>query len=151
MIDHNKNYKEASYEEVAQYVDAILAINPDDLDGAALQNTKIFGWLNRVYIQKSRRLSELMTALDKLEFKRKRYYGGKETAETYKKEPLTEAILKSDIESYMSVDPLIIEMRALVKEEDRIVKFLEDAKGQLRGRGFDIKNAIDYRKMQLGM
>lgn len=145
------NHKEATYEEIETEVDRLLSINPDDLDREAIRNPKIFTNLNRMYVQKSRRLSELYNALNKLEHKRHRYYAGKATAEEYKKEPLTEAILKTDIPSYMNIDPLVSELRDHVKECERVVKFLEDAKGQLRQRGFDIKNAIDYRKMMLGL
>lgn len=145
------DYKEATYEEIEGEVDRLLAINPDDLDGEAIRNAKIFTSINRIYIYKSRKLGELLTALHKLELSRQRYYSGKATAEQYKKEPLTEAILKTDIPNHMNVDPLVVEMRNVVKECERTVKFLEDAKGQLRQRGFDIKNAIDYRKMMLGL
>jgi hypothetical protein len=145
------DYKEMSYEDIEKEVDRLLTINPDDLDGEAIRGPKIFTSLNRIYIQKSRQLSELMKALHKLEFKRQRYYAGKETSEVYRKEPLVEAVLKTDIPNYMNVDPLVTEMRELVKESERIVKFLEDAKGQLRQRGFDIKNALDFRRMMLGL
>jgi hypothetical protein len=144
-------FKESTYEEIEAEVDRLLSINPDDLDGEAIRNSKIFTSISRMYVQKSRKLSELYHALAKLELKRNRYYGGKESSEVYRKEPLTEAILKSDIPSYMNIDPLVTEMRDLVKECERTVKFLEDSKGTLRARGFDIKNAIEYRKMMLGL
>lgn len=143
-------FKEASYEDIEKRVSDLFAIDPDDLDGEALRNQRIFTELSRMYVHKSRKLAELHTGLAKLEHRRQRYYGGKESAETYKREPLNEAILKSDIPSYMSIDPLVVEMRQLVKECDMTVKFLEDAKGQLRQRGFDINNAITYRKLMLG-
>lgn len=141
---------DSAYESIEQYVDSLLAINGDDLDFEAIRNSKIFTKLNRIYVIRGRRLTTLQTQLAKLEHKRKRYYSGKDTAEVYKKEPLTEAILKMDIDSYMAIDPMIIEMRGLVKEEDRIVKFIEEAKGMLRWRGNDIKNAIEFRRMLLG-
>jgi hypothetical protein len=143
--------KDSSYEEVETYVDGLLDINPDNLDAEALKAPRIFTKLNRIYVVRSRKLAELYTQLSKLEHARRRHFGGKGTAESYKKEPLNEAILKQDIDSYLNIDPLMIEMRSAVKEEDRIVKFLEDAKGQLRSRGFDIKNAIEYRKLMMGM
>jgi hypothetical protein len=143
--------KDSSYEQVEEHVDDLLSIDSNNLDAEALRNSRIFTKLSRIYVIRSRKLAELHTQLAKLEHKRKRYYSGKETAETYKKEPLTEAILKSDIDSYMAIDPIIVEMRELVKEEDRIVRFIEDAKGLLRWRGNDIKNAIEYRKLMMGM
>lgn len=144
------DYTESSYEEIEKVVEDLLYINPDNLDGEALNNQKIFPKISRIYIQKSRKLMDLTKTMAKLEHKRRRYYSGKESAEIYKKEPLTEAILKSDVDNYMAIDPLVVEMRGLVKECEMIVKFLEESKGQLRSRGFDIKNSIEYRKMMLG-
>lgn len=149
-MNDSANFKECTYEEIEEYVDGLLTVDPDDLDGEALRNSRIFSKLNRVYIQKSRLLAEQTNQLDKLEFNRRRRYLGKWTAEEYKKEPMPEAILKGDVDLYMRVDPLVIEFRNIVRETERIVKFMEDSKGQLRSRGFDIKNSIDFRKLMTG-
>jgi hypothetical protein len=141
---------DSSYEEVAAIVDTLLIIDSDNLDGEAIRNQRIFADINRLYIHKSRKLLALSNQLAMLEHRRFRHYAGKETAAQYKIEPLTEAILKTDIPSHMNIDPLVVEMRGLVKECERIVKYLEDAKGSLRSRGFDIKNAIDFRRLMLG-
>lgn len=147
----NNEWKDASYEQIETEVDRLLTINPDDLDGEAIRGPKIFTALNRIYIQKSRQLGELLKVQAKVELKRQRYYAGKESAETYRKEPLTEAILKTDIPQYMNTDEIVVEIRDLVKEAERCVKYMEDAKGQLRQRGFDIKNALEFRRMMLGI
>lgn len=145
------DWRDSSYEQIETEVDRLLTINPDELDSEALRGGKIFTSLNRIYIAKSRQLGELLKVQAKVEQKRQRYYAGKESAEVYRKEPLTEAILKTDIPMYMNTDPVVVEIRDLVKECERCVKFLEDAKGQLRQRGFDIKNALDFRRMMLGL
>lgn len=145
------DWKEASYEQIESEVDRLLTINPDELDAEAIRGSKIFTSINRIYVQKSRQLGELLKLQAKVEVKRQRYYAGKEPAEVYRKEPLTEAVLKTDIPMYMNIDPMVTEIRDLVKECERCVKFLEDTKGQLRQRNFDIKNALDFRKMMLGL
>lgn len=144
------DYTESTYEEIEARIETLLNIDSDNLDGEAIRNQKIFPEISRIYVQKSRKLSALINQLNKIEFNRTRHYSGKLTAEHYKKDPLTEAVLKTDIPNYMNVDPVVVEMRNLVKECERAVKFLEDAKGSLRARGFDIKNAIEYRKLMLG-
>lgn len=145
------DWTEATYEQIEAEIDRLLAINPDELDAEALRGGKVFTAINRIYIQKSRQLGKLLNLQARVEQKRQRYYAGKESAEVYKKEPLTEAILKTDIPMYMSTDEVVTEVRNLVKEAERCVKFLEDSKGQLRQRGFDIKNALDFRRMMLGL
>jgi hypothetical protein len=145
------DFTDSTYEEVSEYIDGLLSIDSEKLDSEAVRNQHIFASINRVYIQKSRKLYSMINKQDKLELSRYRHYNGKETKEHYREEPLTESLLKTDIPLYMNVDPLVIEMRSMVKECERIVKYLEDAKGSLRSRGFDIKNAIDYRKLMLGM
>lgn len=144
------DYTGSTYEEIESEIDKLLEVNGDDLDAEAIRNTKIFTKISRIYIQKSRQLGKLLDQQKQIEHVRKRHYSGKLTSEHYKKEPLNEAILKADIPEYMDIDPLVVEMRNQVKECERIVKFLEDSKKTLYSRGFDIKNAIDYRKMMLG-
>ena len=144
------DYTGSTYEEIEAEVEKLLGIDGDNLDGEAIRNTKIFTQINRIYIQKSRQLGKMLNQLNSLEHMRKRHYSGKLTGEHYKKDPLPEAVLKTEIPEYLNVDPLVVEMRDNVKECERIVKFLEDAKGALRSRGFDIKNAIEYRKLMMG-
>ena len=141
---------EKTYEEISSKVDSLLIIDGDELDYEAMRNQKIFSTINRYYVQKSRELESLSNTLAKVEQTRFRHYAGKETALHYKTNPLPEAILKSDIPGHMSVDPIVVEMRGFVKECERIVKYLEESKGSLRSRSFDIRNAIDYRKMMTG-
>ncbi len=139
-----------TYEELSGYINSLLEIDQDHLDAEATRNQRIFAEISLAYVQKSRLLASLTSQLDKVEFKRFRHYAGKETSAHYKEEPLTEAILKTDIPNYMNIDPLVVEMRGLVKETERIVKYLEEAKGSLRSRGFDIKNAIEFKRLMAG-
>lgn len=143
-------YTDSTFEDIEKVVESKLVINGDDLDGEAIRNQKIFTEINRIYIHKSRKLGELTDQLAKVEHNRFRHYAGKLNAEHYKREPITEAILKTDIPSYMAIDAVVVEMRNLVKECERIVRYLEDAKKSLHSRGFDIKNSIEYRKLMLG-
>lgn len=144
------DYTESTFEDIEKVVESKLIINPDDLDGEAIRNQKIFTELNRIYIHKSRKLGTLTNMLASVELNRYKHYSGKYSGEHYRLDPLPAAILKTDIPSYMSVDSVVVEMRDLVKECERIVKYLEDAKKSLISRGFDIKNAIDYRRLMLG-
>lgn len=144
------NYSELTFEELVKIVEDLLVIKSDDLDAEALRGQKIFTQLNLIYIQVSRKLALLTKQKDTVEFNRTRHYSGKLTSLHYKNDPLPESILKTDIPNHMNVDPIVVEIRDMVRECERVVKFIEDAKGSLRSRGFDIKNAIDYRKLMMG-
>lgn len=144
------DFSNSTYEEINSHVDTLLSISSENLDAESIRNTKIFTELHKIYVIRARKLIKLKTEKDKLEQKRKRHYEGKMPAEHYKKEPLNEAVLKSDIPILMNIDPLVIEIRGLVDEEEKIVEFLEASKGMLKTRSFDIKNAIAWRQLMMG-
>lgn len=144
------NYNELTHDQIIDEVDKLLDIDSDNLDAEAIRNQKIFGTIQRIYRQRASKLIGLMEQKDAVEMKRTRFYSGKLSAEEYKKEPLRESILKTDIPKYLDNDDLVKEIRKLVKEEEMVVKYLEEAKGSLRSRGFDIKNAIEWRKLMMG-
>jgi hypothetical protein len=144
------NYSEATYEEISKHVESLLEINSDNLDMEAIKNQKIFVEINNIYVQLGRKLFKETTQKDKVEHARYRHYNGKMPAEHYKKNPLNEAVLKGDIKHMMNIDDVVVEIRSMVAETERIVKFLEDAKTQIKSRGFDIKNAIAWRQLMMG-
>lgn len=143
-------FEEMSYEQVIDHVDSLLAVNSEALDEASLANMKIFSQIERVYATHFKKLKVLMRQQDKVEHVRWRRYTGKWTALQYKEEPLTEAVLKSDVDKYMAIDPQVVEIRHLVDEQEKLVKYLENAKGMIRQRGFDIKTALDFQKFMAG-
>ena len=140
-----------TFEEISTYVDSLLAINGDNLDTASIENPKIFTQLHRMYVQAGRKLEKMLNQKDKVEHLRTRHYNGKMPAEHYKKDPLNEAVLKTDIPMMLNIDPIVVEVRSIVKEQERIVEYLEEAKKQLKSRSYDIKTAVEWRKIMMGM
>ena len=67
------------------------------------------------------------------------YYGGKSDANVYVTKPFDLKVLKSDLSIYIESDEEII------KIENKIV-YLEVA-----GRGWDIKNAIQWKNFEAGL
>lgn len=143
---------EMDFETVSGLIEDMLSIEPDaDLDVEILKHPKIFGVLSRLHAVHARKLALLTSQKAKVEWQRERHYGGKMPAAHYKQDPLNEAVLKADIPKYMAVDPIVLEMRGVVAEQDRIVSMIENAQNQLRNRSWDIKNVIAYRQMLLGV
>jgi hypothetical protein len=75
---------------------------------------------------------------------------GKQTSAHYVKEPMPVAILKGDVADYLKIDPQVIECKLILTEQERIVKFLEDAKSQLKERAYLLRTALDFRRMTSG-
>lgn len=137
-------------EEVNDLVDRLMAIDDENLDASATETTRIFSVLQYLYMVQARRLSRAMNDLKKVEHHRRRRYEGKLGADHYKNEPLTEAVLKTDIDRWLGVDEVVTEARELFAEQDRIVKLIEGAMKQLNSRTWDIKNAVAYKQMLMG-
>lgn len=140
-----------TFEQIADHVENLLNIDSDNLDAEALRNSKIFVELNRIYTIQSRKLIKLIQQSDKVEHAWSKHYAGKQTREWYKQNPQNEAVLKGDIPLLLKVHPEVLEVKGLVVEQERICKFLEDSKDRLKSRTFDLKNAIEFRKMMMGM
>lgn len=138
------------YESIVNEIENILSIDHENLEIEALRNMKIFPAIERIYLIQFKEYRNLLETQDKVKFERWKYYSGGAPPETYKKEPLRHSISKSDIEKYMSVDPKVRLISDLVSQQEKILKFLEDAKKHLNSRGWDIKNAIDYIKFRSG-
>ncbi len=134
-------------EEIQALVLDELEVKTDNLDSEVLRQPKIFALIQRLHMLATRRLEVLLGQQIKLKMNRVRFYTGKLPPDHYRQEPLTESILKTDVDFYVKSDSKTIEMSNLVGEQERIVKFLEDAKQQLKDRGYTIRCAIDFMRL----
>lgn len=145
------NYADMNYEQVIQAVDDVVGIKTEELDTEILRNMSIFTTIENIYAAHFKKLKKILKQKDTVEFVRWKHYAGKMSAEHYKTDPLTSAILKQDIDKYLDVDSIVVEIRGIADEQEKIVKFLENSKSMVRQRGFDIKTAIDFRKLMSGL
>lgn len=79
------------------------------------------------------------------------YYKGDlnnpEDLEELKREPWQRTILKQDLTSYVESDPEMIKLLTKIAYQEEVVLLLEDILKSINNRGFQIKNAIDWRKL----
>ena len=142
---------ESTFDEVNDQVAVLLEIDMTALDVAAVENVKIFSCLQKLYNIHTKKLHRMTVQFKKVEMQRWKHYCGKMPPDHYKQEPLREAILKQDIDRYMAVDDTYQSAKSLLDEQDRIVSLIEKSKQEVKSRGFNIKNAIDYQRMINGM
>ncbi|ACV50054.1 putative repair and recombination protein UvsY [Delftia phage PhiW-14] len=139
-----------TFDEIEAKVNSALECS-ENFDWEARRNNRIFSMLQRLYHFHTVKLMALQEDREMVKFKRNRYYNGKAPAEEYKKEPLRESILKSDLDQWMKVDHYMVAINKLVAEQDRIVKYLEEAKKLVSERGYLLNTALSHQKLQMGL
>lgn len=137
-------------EEVTDYVETLLAIDSTKLDEESLKTNRIFASLYRLKHVQDKKLRSLMQVKAECEHERWLHYSGKANGKHYQEEPLNITVLKTDIEKYMAVDKKIVLVREAVATQDAICVLIEEAIKQVGRRGFEIKNAIEWKKLIKG-
>ena len=137
-------------EELQQSVDKDFKLDDTELD---TESTKI-PLLHNKYLQHYNKFSLL---LKKAEYEHKvmqrqkwEYYTGKAPQQVYAEKPFNLKILKTDIDKYMESDPELVKLKQKVEYVSTVIDFLESTIKQISNRGFQIKNAIDWRKFTSG-
>jgi len=74
------------------------------------------------------------------------YYGGKSDPEVYRDNPFDHKILKQDIPIYLESDEDLIKAKQKVEYYKMCMDSCERILKQIQSRGWDIKNAIEWRK-----
>tara|TARA_B100000035_G_scaffold250107_1_gene219033 strand:+ start:2668 stop:3096 length:429 start_codon:yes stop_codon:yes gene_type:complete len=81
-----------------------------------------------------------------LKRKKWEYYGGKASPEVYRDNPFDHKVLKADLHIYMDSDEELIKAKQKVEYYSMCMDSCERILKQIQSRGWDIKNAIEWRK-----
>ena len=79
------------------------------------------------------------------------YYGGKSDAKVYPAKPFDIKVLKNDLQMYINADDDIIELQAKIAYYEVIIKYIDGIIKSIDNRGWDIRNAQDWKKFEAGM
>ena len=79
------------------------------------------------------------------------YYGGKADAKIYVSKPFDLRVLKTDLSIYITSDDDIIELGAKISYLETVIKYIEGVIKSIDNRGWDTKNAIEWKKFEAGM
>ena len=132
-------------EEIQQQVTEDLPVRPDNLEGAALDNMKLYSkyltMLSGLKLEMRRALSNL----NEVKTQQFKYYSGKDHEKVF------EFVLSAtEIKQFMSGDAAIIKAEMKLELVRAKVELLEETLKAIRDRGFTIKNVIDLRKLEAG-
>ena len=79
------------------------------------------------------------------------YYGGKSDANVYVTKPFDLKVLKSDLSIYIESDEEIIQIENKIVYLETVCKYVDGVMKAISGRGWDIKNAIQWKNFEAGI
>ncbi len=138
-------------EEIKEKIAEALWIDPLHLDRSSIETPVKYGQLLVIRSTENMELKKLGIRYADLENQKRLYYSGKADPEVYKKKPLDQRILKTEIQKYLNADTELQEIALLISiQQEKVDLITESLKGVLQ-KTFHIKAAIEYQKMQNGV
>ena len=128
-----------------------LKVDDEHLDTESLKNQEI----KAKYLEHKSKF-ELLLFKAKGDYKRLyrekwEYYGGKADAKIYASKPFDLKVLKTDLGVYISADEEIIDAENKIGYLETVVDYIKGVIKSIDNRGWDIKNAIEWKKFEAGL
>jgi hypothetical protein len=142
----------AKLEEIEALWEKDSKIDRTELDSESLKIPMLHSKYYKIYLREKVQLKADDQDLKQFYKLKHEYYTGKlsqEELRQYGWEPF-QFVLKNDIQVYMDADKDLCERLLKVQIQKEKVHFLEDIIKTLNGRGFLIKNAIDFIRFTSG-
>ena len=135
-------------DELKLQVQRDLKIDNEHLDTESLKNQEI----KANYLDYKSRY-ELLLYKAKGDYKRMyrdkwEYYGGKADAKIYATNPFDLKVLKTDLAVYISADEDIMNAENKIGYLETVIDYIKGVIKSVDNRGWDIKNAIEWRKFE---
>ena len=138
-------------DELKLQVQKDLKVDDEHLDTESLKNQEI----KAKYLDHKSRY-ELLLFRAKGDYKRMyrekwEYYGGKADAKIYASKPFDLKVLKTDLAVYITSDEEIINAENKIGYLETVVDYIKGVIKSVDNRGWDIKNAIEWKKFEAGV
>ena len=138
-------------DELKLQVPKDLHIDDEHLDTESLKNQEI----KAKYLDIKSKY-ELLLFKAKGEYKRIyrdkwEYYGGKADAKVYVSKPFDIKVLKTDLSVYITSDEEVIDAENKIGYLETVVDYIKGVIKSVDNRGWDIKNAIEWKKFEAGV
>ena len=137
-------------DELKLQVEKDLKINDERLDTESYRNQELYA----KYLDHKTNF-EFLLYRAKGEYKvlyRKKweYYSGKADPKVYQEKPFDLKILKQDLPTYLESDEELIKAKHTVDYHNAMCDYAERVCKSVNNRGFQIKNAIDWKRFLEG-
>ena len=138
-------------DELKAQVQQDLSVDNEHLDTESLKNQEI----KAKYLDIKSKY-ELLLFKAKGDYKRLyrdkwEYYGGKADAKIYVSKPFDIKVLKTDLSVYITSDEDIINAENKIGYLETVVEYIKGVIKSVDNRGWDIKNAIEWKKFEAGV
>ena len=140
-----------TFEELQALADKDLKINDTELDLESLKTPQLHNKYMKFHNQYTNLLKKSEQDLARLTREKWEYYTGKADPSVYQQKPFNIKLLKPDVDKYLKSDDDLIKLEQKVTYVQGVVDYLDRTIKIISNRGFQIKNAIDWRKFTSGV
>ena len=138
-------------QQLQEQVDKDIKLNSDNLDIESLKIPELHNKYLKFHNRFTLLLKKAETDFKELYKHKWEYYGGKADAKIYETKPFDLKILKSDLSVYIESDEEIITIENKIVYLETVIKYLDGVLKSIASRGWDIKNAIQWKSFEAGM
>ena len=137
-------------EQLQNEAEKDLKIDNEKLDIESLKTPELYAKYLRIYTRWNL-LSKQAESEYKVLFRKKwEYYSGKAPPRVYQENPFDLKILKQDLPTYLESDEDLIKSKHKVEYHNAMCDYAESVCKMMNNRGFQIKNAIDWKRFMEG-
>ena len=140
-----------TFDELQALAEKDLKINDTELDLESLKTPQLHNKYMKFHNQYVNLLKKAEQDLARLTREKCDYYTGKADPSVYQERPFNLKILKQDVDKYLKADDDLIKLEQKVTYIQSVVDYLDRTIKIISNRGFQIKNAIDWRKFTSGV
>ena len=140
-----------TFDELQTLAEKDLKINDTELDLESLKTPQLHNKYMKFHNQYVNLLKKAEQDLARLTREKWEYYTGKADPSVYQQKPFNIKLLKPDVDKYLKSDDEIIKLEQKVTYVQSVVDYLDRTIKIISNRGFQIKNAIDWRKFTSGV
>ena len=137
-------------EQLQDLAEKKLKINDTELDLESLKTPQLHNEFLKHLTKFKLLLSKAQIEYYTYRKEKWEYYTGKAPAQVYAEKPFNLKLLKTDVDKYLDSDPELAKYKQKVDYIQTVIDFLDRTIKQISNRGFQIKNAIDWRKFTSG-
>ncbi len=137
-------------EQLQKEAEKDLKIDKDNLDIESLKTPELYGKYLQIFTRWNLLSKQAESEYKKLLKQKWEYYGGKSDPKVYQEKPFDLKILKQDIPVYLEGDEELITAKHKVDYHNAMCDYAEKMCKMLNNRGFQIKNAIDWKRFLEG-
>ena len=137
-------------DELQAQAEKDLKIDDTELDIESLNTPIIHAKYLKRYSTYSLMLTKAQSEYNQLYKKKWVFYTGKADPEEYKETNFELKVLRQDVGTFIEADEEIIKQTQKVSYLKTVCNYLENTLKQVNNRGFQIKNAIDWKRFTEG-